>query len=161
MAASHSQVEACGWCFPGLCQRRCRIEALWENRVSVSWQMSKVSHGDHSMHRSDQISRSVMSDSLWPHELQHARPPCPSPTPRVHPDSHPSSQWCHPAISSSVVPFSSKTIRINGSSKVSVYTDSVYKCHFYFSLLAMNTSKTKFRNNKIFFHWRMDKFSMV
>ena len=48
-----------------------------------------------------------MSDSLQPHELQHARPPCPSPTPRVHSDSCPSSQWCHPAISSSVVPFSS------------------------------------------------------
>ena len=57
--------------------------------------------------RSDQISRSVVSDSLRPHELQHARPPCPSPTPWVHPDSRPSSQWCHPAISSSVVPFSS------------------------------------------------------
>ena len=48
-----------------------------------------------------------MSDSLWPHESQHSRPPCPSPTPGVHSDSHPSSQWCHPAISSSVVPFSS------------------------------------------------------
>ena len=48
-----------------------------------------------------------MSNSLWPHESQHARPPCPSPTPRVHSDSCPSSQWCHPAISSSVVPFSS------------------------------------------------------
>ena len=48
-----------------------------------------------------------MSDSLRPHELQHARPPCPSPTPRVHSDSHPSSQGCHPAISSSAVPFSS------------------------------------------------------
>ena len=48
-----------------------------------------------------------MSDSLWPHEPQHARPPCPSPTPRVHPDSRPSSRWCHPTISSSVVPFSS------------------------------------------------------
>ena len=47
------------------------------------------------------------SDSLWPHESQHARPPCPSPTPGVHPDSSPWSQWCHPAISSSVVPFSS------------------------------------------------------
>ena len=45
--------------------------------------------------------------SLRPHELQHARPPCPSPTPRVHSNSHPSSRWCHPAISSSVVPFSS------------------------------------------------------
>ena len=48
-----------------------------------------------------------MSDSLWPHESQHARPPCPSSTPGVHSDSRPSSQWCHPAISSSVVPFSS------------------------------------------------------
>ena len=48
-----------------------------------------------------------MSDSLQPHESQHARPPCPSPTPGVHSDSHPSSPWCHPAISSSVVPFSS------------------------------------------------------
>ena len=54
-----------------------------------------------------QFSRSVVSDSLQPHESQHARPPCPSPTPGVHSNSHPSSQWCHPAISSSVVPFSS------------------------------------------------------
>ena len=55
----------------------------------------------------DQISHSVVSNSLRPHELQHARPPCPPPTPGVHWDSRPSSQWCHPAISSSVVPFSS------------------------------------------------------
>ena len=54
-----------------------------------------------------QFSRSVVSDSLRPHESQHARPSCPSPTPRVHSDSCPSSQWCHPAISSSVIPFSS------------------------------------------------------
>ena len=54
-----------------------------------------------------QFSCSVVSDSLWPHESQHARPPCPSPTHRVHSDSHTLSQWCHPAISSSVVPFSS------------------------------------------------------
>ena len=58
-------------------------------------------------HSSVQFSPSVMSDSLRPHESQHAKPPCPSPTPRVHSDSRPSSQWCHPAISSSVVPFSS------------------------------------------------------
>ena len=57
--------------------------------------------------RSDQISHSVVSNSLRPHESQHTRPPCPSPTPGVHSDSRPSSQWCHPAISSSVVPFSS------------------------------------------------------
>ena len=54
-----------------------------------------------------QFSRSVMSNSLRPHELQHARPPCPSPTPGVHSNSRPLSRSCHPAISSSVVPFSS------------------------------------------------------
>ena len=54
-----------------------------------------------------QFSHSVVSNSLWPHESQHARPPCPSPTPGVHSDSRPLSQWCHPAISSSVVPLSS------------------------------------------------------
>jgi len=53
------------------------------------------------------FSHSVASDSLRPHELQHSRPPCPSPTPRVHSNSCPSSRWCHPAISSSVIPFSS------------------------------------------------------
>ena len=54
-----------------------------------------------------QFSCSVVFDSLQHHELQHARPPCPSSTPGVHTDSRPSSQWCHPAISSSAVPFSS------------------------------------------------------
>ena len=57
--------------------------------------------------RSVQFSHSVMSKSLRPHESQHARPPCSSPTPGVHSDSHPSRQWCHPAISSFVVHFSS------------------------------------------------------
>ena len=54
-----------------------------------------------------QFSHSVVSDSLWPRELQHARPPCPSPTAGVHPNPCPLSWWCHPTISSSVVPFSS------------------------------------------------------
>ena len=54
-----------------------------------------------------QFSRSVMSESLWPHEPQYARPPCPSPTPGVHSNSCPLSRWCHPITSSSVVPFSS------------------------------------------------------
>ena len=58
------------------------------------------------MFSSVQFSRSVMSDSLQPHESQHARPPYSSPSPKVHPDSRPSSQWCHPAISTTVVPFS-------------------------------------------------------
>ena len=63
----------------------------------------KISFFTHSV----QFSRSVMSGSLQPCELQHARPPCPSPTPGVHPNPCPSSRWCHPTISSSVVPFSS------------------------------------------------------
>ena len=54
-----------------------------------------------------QFSHSVVSDSLRPHESQHARPPCPSPTPGVHSNSRPLSRWCHPAISFPVVPFSS------------------------------------------------------
>ena len=54
-----------------------------------------------------QFSRSVMSNSLWPHGLQHARPPCPSPNPGVYSNSCPLSRWCHPTVSSSVIPFSS------------------------------------------------------
>ena len=60
-----------------------------------------------SLFSSVQFSCSVVSYSLRPHESQHARPPCPSPTPGVHSNSRPLSRWCHPAISSSVVPFSS------------------------------------------------------
>ena len=59
----------------------------------------------HIQFSSVQVSHSVVSDSLWPHESQHARPPCPLPTPGVYSNSCPSSRWCHPAISSSVVPF--------------------------------------------------------
>ena len=68
-----------------------------------------------------QFSHSVVSDSLWPHELQHARPPCLSPTPGVYSNSCPSSRWCHPAISSSVIPFSScpQSLPASGSFPVS------------------------------------------
>ena len=64
-----------------------------------------------------QFSRSVVSVSLRPHESQHARPPCPSPTPGVYSNSCPSSWWCHPAISSSVLPFSScsQSLQASGS----------------------------------------------
>ena len=55
-----------------------------------------------------QFSSSVVSNSLWSHELQHARPPCPSPSPRAYSNSCLSTQWCHPTISSSTVPFSSR-----------------------------------------------------
>ena len=67
---------------------------LTRNALELFWELSSV-----------QFSCSVVSDSLRPHESQHARPPCPSPTPRVHSNSRPLSRWCHPAISSSVIPF--------------------------------------------------------
>ena len=76
----------------------------WNSGLSHSrWILYLLSH---QRSPSVQFSSSVVSDSLQPHESQHARPPSPSPTPGVHSDSCPSSQWCHPAISSSVIPFS-------------------------------------------------------
>ena len=97
-------VEGCGYSsykayllmFPGPSHlSRAPVNHFWRIKPVLS-QFSSV-----------QFSRSVVSDSLRPHESQHTRPPCPSSTPGVHSDSCPSSQWCHPAISSSVVPFSS------------------------------------------------------
>ena len=79
-----------------------------------------------------QFSRSVVSNSLQPHESRHARPPCLSPTPGVYSNSHPSSQWCHPAISSSVVPFSScpQSLPASESFPVSqLFTSKVLEFH--------------------------------
>ena len=78
-----------------------RRHYVWDNLGQIHLQQLETNFS-----LSVQFSFSVMSDSLRPHESQHARPPCPSPTPGVHPNSRPSSRWCHPAISSSVVPFS-------------------------------------------------------
>ena len=73
------------------------------------------------IHTSVQFSHSVVSDSLWPHEVQHPRPPYPSPTPGLHSNSRPSSRWYHPVILSSVVPFSScpQSLPASGSFPVS------------------------------------------
>ena len=75
----------------------------------------------YSLFSSVQFSCSVVSDSLWSYESQHTRPPCPSPTPGVHSNSCPSSRWCYPAISGSVIPFSScpQTLPTSGSFPVS------------------------------------------
>ena len=76
----------------------------------------------------NQFSCSIMSDSLWPHGLQHARPPCPSPTPRVYSNSCPLSQWCHLTISSSVIPFSClQFLPASGSFPMSQFFASVAK----------------------------------
>ena len=88
-----------------------------ESQLPLYFPLLLTAKGFSSVH----FSRSVESNSLWPHESQHARPPCPSPSPRVHSNSRPSSQWRHPAISSSVVPFSScpQSLPASGSFPVS------------------------------------------
>ena len=90
-----------------LCNERSPLCIMRSPRITtgeIPCAVTKTSTASQSV---SQFSRSVVSDSLWPHELQHTRPPCPSPTPGVLSDSRPLSQWCHPAISSSVVTFSS------------------------------------------------------
>ena len=91
-----------------------------------------------------QFSCSVVSDSLRPHESQHARPPCPSPTPGVHPNPCPSSRWCHPAISSSVIPFSScpqspPSIRVFSNSQLFAWGGQTIEVSALASVLPMNT----------------------
>ena len=91
-----------------------------------------------------QSSHSVMFDTLWPHESQHIRPPCPSPTPRVYSNSCPSSQWCHPAISSSVAPCSScpQSLPASGSfpmSQLLAWGDQSTGVSASTSVLPMNT----------------------
>ena len=87
-----------------------------------------------------QFSHSVVSDSLRPHGLPHARLPCPSPTPRAYSDSCPSSRWCHPTISSSVVPFSSclQSFPASGSFQMSQFFASVGQSIGVSSVLPMN-----------------------
>ena len=81
--------------------------SAFTRRFFTDWATRKAQSDSVRMWSSVQFrSHSVMSDSLRPHEPQHARPPCPSPTPRVHPNSCPLYRWCHPTVSSSVVPFS-------------------------------------------------------
>ena len=93
-----------------------------------------------------QFSCSVMSDSLWPHELQHARPPHPSPTPRAYPNSCPLSQWYHPTISSSVVPFSSwpqSFLRLIGKRKF-------YSVFYFLTDIKFSNCLQKMRNLKYY-----------
>ena len=90
---------------PSICHEVMGLDAM----ILVFWMLSfKPTFSlSSSAFSSVQFSHSVVSDSLWIHGLQHARPPCPSPTAGVYSDSCPLSQWCHPTISSSVIPFSS------------------------------------------------------
>ena len=90
----------------------------WQGRPHSGWESKILST---LLFSSVQLSPSVVSESLQPHESQHTRPPCPSPIPGVYPNSCPSSWWCHPAISSSVIPFSSwpQSLPASGSFPIS------------------------------------------
>ena len=110
--ARHSRKPRTGgrWCVYMVCNVStcviiCSNRGLWLNRLLIVVILSIVL--DYVISDSVQFSRSVMSDSLWPHGLQHARLPCPSPTPRACSTSCLSSRWWYPTISSSVIPFSS------------------------------------------------------
>ena len=115
----------------------CGSHVVNENQATVSF-YSPIP----SMRLSSVQFSSVLSDSLWPHELQHARPPCPSPTPGVYSNSCPSSWWCHSAISSTVVPFSScpQSLPASGSFPVSqLFTWGGQSTGVSASVLPMNT----------------------
>ena len=93
------------------CTTLCETTA-WQALLSMGFSNKNTAGGCHFLLlgiflSSVQFSCSVVSDSLWPHGLQHTRPPCPSPTPRAYSTSWPLSQWCHPAVSSVDIPFSS------------------------------------------------------
>ena len=91
-----------------LCWSKLIYQVLWGQEVRFPWFWLQGSEECFLQFRSVQFSHSVVSDPLWPHGLQHARPPCPSPTPRIYSNPCPLSRWCHPTISSSIVPFSSR-----------------------------------------------------
>ena len=107
-----------------------------------------------------QFSRSVLSDSLQPNELQHARPPCSSPTPGVHSNSCPSSWWCHPIISSSLVPFSSclQSFPASGSFPVSQFFTSGGQSFRYWSLSFNISSSSEYSELTSF---RMDWLDLL
>ena len=101
---------------------RCKLEIrIWDVLIYGERALLEISSSTIAQDTSVQFSRSVMSDSLRPHELQHARRPCPTPTPGIYSNPCPSSWWCHPTISSSVVPFSScpQSLPASGSFPVS------------------------------------------
>ena len=105
-----------------------------------------------------QFSPSVVSDSLRPHESQHARPPCPSPTPGVHSNSCPLSQWCHPTISSSVIPISSRLQSFPASGSFSNESVPHIRCPKYWSF---SFSISSFNENSGLISYRMDWLDLL
>ena len=102
---THSSVLA--WRIPGTGEPG-GLPSMGSHRIRHDWSNLAAAAADqwNNSLESVQFIRSVMSDSLWPHGLQHSRLPCPSPTPGAYSNSCPSSRWCHPTISSSIIPFS-------------------------------------------------------
>ena len=105
-----------------------------------------------------QFSRSVVSNFLWPYESQHTRPPCPSPAPRVYPDSCPLSRWCYPTISSSVIPFSSCLQSSPASESFQLSQLTIIRWPKYWSV-SFNISPSNEHSGLISF--RMDWFGLL
>ena len=104
-----------------------------------------------------QFGRSVVSDSLRPHGLQHARPSCPSPTPRVYPNSCPLSRWCHPTTSSSLVPFSSHLQSFSAS-------ESFQMSQFFTSdgqSIGVSAPHPPYTNNLTYLQWWKQRLSTM
>ena len=135
---------------PG-CQEACHIPE-WSHLQGRYWVWSSSSgpfffFPFNPLYFSLQFSHSVMSDSLQPHGLQDARPPCPSPTPGVYSNSCPLSQWCHPVISSSVIPFSTCLQSFPGSGCFSADTKIM--------TLTENNARVYSYNKKLINNWLM------
>ena len=140
----------------------------WEKEAYIS--LKNISEQNKLWFVHTQFSRSVVSDSLRPHESQHARPPCPSPTTRVYSNSCPSSRWCHPAISSSVVPFSfPQTLPASGSFPVSQllawgHTESTLIQHEFIEDLPFNRAsagRTQKASEIPFFFFFLQQYSTL
>ena len=116
--ATHSSILA--WRIPWR-EESGRLQYIGSQKVGHEWSDLALTPRSFQSEKGIQFSHSVVSDSLQPHEPQHARSPCPSPTPRVHPNPCPLSRWCHPTISSSVVAFSScpQSLPASGSFQMS------------------------------------------
>ena len=117
LKASHS------WLEKSMGRRVWQVQYLRSQRIGHDWMTNTFTFTYWHLFSSVHFRHSVVSNSLWPHGLQHARPSCPSPTPGVHPNPCPLSRWCHSTIPSSVVPCSSQlqSFPASGSSQMSKF----------------------------------------
>ena len=132
------------------------VKSTFISSAWISWDLNEETLLAYATVSSVQFSCSVMSDSLSPQRLQHARPPCPSPTPGAYAHSHPLSRWCHPTISSSVVPFSFQSFPASGSFPMSQFFESGGQT---IGVLAL--ASVLLMNIQVWFFFRMDWLDLL